>query len=104
VQTRDRRRKPRSSGDRRRSARWPVGKPVTWRVSRSRRIHRGVLLERSLDGLVMMSPARAAPRPGSRLLPGSEDAGERHGFRTAIVKRTRRTYGHMEVIYAEIET
>ena len=73
--------------DRRASARWPTDKPLRWRLRGDSRASEGVVVERSLNGLVLLADADHAPELGEHLKPDSNEMAVRHGFRCAVVVR-----------------
>jgi hypothetical protein len=80
-----------------------TSKPLRWRPFRGRRIRESRVVERSLDGLVLMSRPRDAPAPGTRFAPGDLEVGDRFGFRSALVKRVEAPNPAARLIFSEIE-
>jgi hypothetical protein len=78
-------RKPDS--DRRASERWRTERPLRWRLRGDAESSEGVIVERSLNGLVLLSDAKIAPELGEHLKPISNEMAVRHGFRCAVVVR-----------------
>ena len=89
--------------DRRRSTRWEMNKTLLWRPFRGRRLRESQVILRSLDGLVLLVDRRDSLSPGARFFPGVPAAGDRFGFRSAVVKRTESGHGDKRLIFAEIE-
>ena len=102
--TPDRRRSSREGCDRRQSPRWRTNKSLAWRLHRGRRKRHGRVVERSLHGLVFESNLGDTPRRGNRIRPADSETGDRLGFRSAIVQRTRPTSLGRVLVYAEIES
>ena len=73
--------------DRRGAPRWSVDHPLEWRVHAGRRIRRARVVERSLTGLVMLTPEDDRPRVGDRVHPADRATAERRGFRCGEVAR-----------------
>ena len=73
--------------DRRTSARWPTDKPLRWRLRGDSHASEGVVVERSLNGLVLLTHVIDAPELGEHLKPVSNEMAIRHGFRCAVVVR-----------------
>lgn len=92
-----------SCRERRRSQRWETRKNLRWRVSGGRRIRESRLVERSLDGLVLVTRASDTPRVGARIVPEDLNLADRFGFRSAVVRRTRPVSWHERLVFAEIE-
>jgi len=74
--------------ERRASERWPTDKPLRWRLRGDAHACEGVVVERSLNGLVLLTQGADAPELGEHLKPVSEDMAVRHGFRCAVVVRS----------------
>ncbi len=89
--------------ERRRSARWRLDKSVVWRVYRGRRIHTSRLVERSLEGLVLVTGAAQSIQPGKRLSFEGKKQRERLGCRLALVKGVRVREDGTHEMYLEIE-
>ena len=100
----DRRHSRRNQIDRRRSARWRLRKALTWRVHRGRQIHRGQIIARSLDGLVVCVPKKEAPSTETRIHSCGEDAVFRFGFKSAIVRRIEPANDGKALLIAEVES
>jgi len=77
--------------ERRQSRRWPEDRPIAWRVHHGHRPRCGRVTERSLHGMVIDTTVRDAAGVGTHLHPIDDDAGLRHGFRDAIVRRSDST-------------
>ena len=73
--------------DRRASERWPTEKPLRWRLRGEASSSEGVVVERSLTGLVLLADANSAPELGEHLKPVTNEMAVRHGFRCAVVVR-----------------
>ena|GEM_PF-3562544 len=82
---RERRRRP--GAERRGSERWSTDKPLRWRLRGDAQSCEGVVVERSLNGLVLLADAKSAPELGEHLKPVSDEMAVRHGFRCAVVVR-----------------
>lgn len=89
------------SKERRHSGRWRQRRDLEWRLRRGRRAKLGLIVERSLNGLVLIVPATDAPAEGAYVLPATAQAGNRHGFREAIVRRSL-NQGEQSVLFMEI--
>lgn len=89
--------------DRRRSERWPTDKPLRWRLRGDHKACDGLVVERSLNGLVLLADEEQAPELGEHLKPVSSEMAIRHGFRCAVVVRrdTDAALGRQKV-YLEI--
>ncbi len=75
------------SADRRSSERWLTDKPLRWRLRGESQSSEGVVVERSLNGIVLLADALGAPELGEHLKPDSSEMAVRHGFRCAVVVR-----------------
>jgi hypothetical protein len=73
--------------DRRSSERWRTDRPLRWRLRGDAEPCEGVIVERSLNGLVLLADATEAPELGEHLKPVSNEMAVRHGFRCAVVVR-----------------
>lgn len=89
--------------ERRRSQRWETRKVLRWRVGGGRRIRESRLVERSLDGLVLVTRGGDMPRIGARIVPEDRSTADRFGFRSAVVRRTLATSWRERLVFAEIE-
>ena len=90
-------------GERRGSRRWRANRPITWCVQRGRRQRKGIIVERSLSGLVIRAlPGEESPA-GTRLRPTTLGACECLGFHSAVVQRVEAPERNVRLIYAEIE-
>ena len=90
-------------GERRGSRRWRANQPITWCVRRGRRARQGIIVERSLSGLVIEAPPREESPAGTRLRPTTHDACECLGFHCAVVQRVEAPERDVRLIYVEIE-
>lgn len=73
--------------DRRGSERWTTDKPLRWRLRGDHKACESVVVERSLNGLVLLADEAQAPELGEHLKPVSSEMAVRHGFRCAVVVR-----------------
>jgi hypothetical protein len=89
--------------DRRRSARWSTRRPINWRVTGGRRQRHSRVVERSLDGLVLMVEGRDFAQAGTRFVIDNPADATRFGFRAAVVRRTETLKRAVRLLYAEIE-
>ncbi len=88
--------------DRRRSPRWPDGKPLRWRLHRGRRIRQSTVIDRSLHGLVLADDLPQQIQIGQQLRPADAQAAQRHGFEHAVVRRLEEDEAGEMRIVAEI--
>ncbi len=89
--------------ERRNSRRWATDKPLRWRVFRGRRVRSSRMVERSLDGMVLLVDPRDVPQPGTRLLACDAIEFDRLGFRSAVVTRTTLQDDKGALVFAQIE-
>ena len=101
--TRDRRSENRGNAERRRSSRWETSRRLCWRVFHGRRIRHSQVVQRSLDGFVLMTEERDTPRTGTRFYPSDLQVANRFGFRSAMVMRTETVNLRTRLVYVEIE-
>jgi hypothetical protein len=101
--SRDPRSVNRGNVDRRRSARWETSRRLCWRVSHGRRLRHSRVVQRSLDGFVLVTETRDTPQTGTRFHPGDPQVANRFGFRSALVKRTETVNPRTRLVYVEIE-
>jgi hypothetical protein len=87
--------------ERRYSKRWQSGRSLEWRTDREGETRLAKIVERSLNGFVLLVPVCEAPAEGAYVLPASTQVGDRHGFREAIVRRTR-CDGDQSILSVEI--
>lgn len=99
----DRRNDGRQGLGRRRSPRWEVNRVLSWCVHRGRKIREARVIERSLDGLVLLATRDESVRVGTRLGPSSLDQRQRFGFRSAVVRRMQPLNERAALLIAEIE-
>jgi hypothetical protein len=99
----DRRNGGRKGLGRRRSPRWAVNRVLSWCVHRGRKIREARVIERSLDGLVLLADRDDSLRVGTRLTPSSVDQRQRFGFRSAVIRRMQPLNEQAAVLIAEIE-
>ncbi len=88
--------------DRRLSERWPSRKSIRWRVRGGRRERCSRIVERSLDGLVLLTNSRDTPRAGDIVYPADSAASHRHGMREGVVLRTEAGGGDDSLVYVSI--
>jgi len=74
--------------ERRRSERWPTDKPLSWRLRGDPKPCESIVVERSLNGLVLLTDEDETPELGEHLKPTSSEMAARHGFRCAVVIRS----------------
>ncbi len=89
--------------DRRTSARWSTNKLIHWRFNRGQSTHKGLVKQRSLDGLLIYVEKCSKPKPGSRIRV-SPEMSEKLGCRTAIVRRIESETASAFKFVAEIES
>jgi len=89
--------------ERREAKRWREAKPLRWRVRGGSSASEGVIVERSLYGMALLTEEGSAPETGAHLKPETNAMAVRHGFRCAVVTRrdTETTLGRRRV-YLEI--
>lgn len=100
---RDRRKSTRQGKERRRSRRQATDKGMDWRIARGRRTRHSRLVERSLDGFVMMIDKQDTVPEGTRIHPISEPQDLSCPFNTAVIKRTHQLNDSVGLVFAEIE-
>ncbi len=83
-------------------ARWPSHRPLIFRVQGGRRRHESIVMERSLHEMVLRVPAADRLPVGTHLRPIDQAMAERHGFRSAIVRRIERGGEDMRLVHVEI--
>jgi hypothetical protein len=88
--------------DRRRSERWECAKAIQWRVQGGRRVRHGVVPERSMDGMVIATGKEDVSPRGTKVFPGDDQSGLRHGFRAGIVCRTVELDQDKHLLFIEI--
>lgn len=92
-----------SDDDRRLSEHWCTEKPLRWRLRGDDRPCEGVVVERSLTGMVLLADELNAPELGEHLKPETNDMAVRHGFRCAVViRRDAETALGRRKVYLEI--
>jgi len=99
----DRRAQQRCCLGRRRSPRWSVDRELYWCVHRGRKTRIARIIERSLDGLVLLAGRDDTVPVGTRINPTTANQKERFGFRSAVVRRTQPLNEMVELLIAEIE-
>lgn len=75
-----------------------------WCVRRGRRLRESILVERSLDSLVLHVHSKDAPRPGTRIRPADPTHAARLEFRSALVTESNPIPGSATRVVAEIES
>ena len=88
--------------ERRSSDRWLTNKLIAWRVSGAARTRGGAVVERSLHGLVIEVTGHDAVDPGVMIVPADDSGAQRHGFRSAIVRRVERQRDGQRLMYVEL--
>jgi len=88
--------------ERRASQRWATRRELRWRTRGGRRGHTGVVVERSLNGLVLEADAGEAPEVGAYIKPETGEMASRHGFRVGVVVRRGADQDGRSVVYVEI--
>ncbi|MCB9837890.1 MAG: hypothetical protein H6813_00990 [Phycisphaeraceae bacterium] len=73
--------------ERRGSERWTTQKTLRWRLRGDSHTSEGTIVERSLNGIVLLTEGVDAPQLGEHLKPATKEMAERHGFRCAVVVR-----------------
>ncbi len=99
----DRREAGREVADRRRSIRWLAQTPVRWHVHRGRRLREALMVERSLEGVVLRTSGENCMTPGTRICAASNGNGGNRVFRSAVVRRVERPSAGEALLFAEIE-
>ena len=85
--------------ERRKSFRWPLNnKPLSWKLAAGRAVREGCVTERSINGLVITTARRHAPRIGARIEPVDDD----QNWSTAVVRRSRQAAEGQRQFVAEI--
>lgn len=88
--------------ERRSSDRWLTNKLISWRIAGGSRARGGVVVERSLHGLVIEVASHDAVDPGLMIVPADDPTAQRHGFRSGIVRRVERHSDGRRVMYVEL--
>jgi hypothetical protein len=88
--------------ERRRSQRWSCAKTISWRIKGGRRVRKGLVPERSLDGLVIATAKKDAVPTGTFVLAGDDRTGFRHGFRNGVICRTVDLTEGTSLLFVEI--
>ncbi len=99
----DRREAGREVLDRRRSIRWLAQTPVRWHVHRGRRLREALMVERSLDGVVLRTGRENDVSPGTRICAASDGNADPPVFRSAVVRRVEHPSARETLLFAEIE-
>ena len=99
----DRRGETRRCLGRRKSPRWPMDRELSWCVHRGRKTRQARIIERSLDGLVLLAGRDDTVPVGTRINPTTLNQKERLGFRSAVVRRTQALNDTAELLIVEIE-
>lgn len=85
--------------ERRKSFRWPLNsKPLSWKLIAGRAVRDGCVTERSINGIVITTASRHAPRVGARIEPVDDD----QNWSAAVVRRSRQAAEGQREFVAEI--